>query len=140
MSENGYESKDFHRYCDNKGPTLIIIKTTNNKIFGGFTPLNWGKEYTKLYDDKNQTFIFSLNLMKKYNIIDIKKEAIIWDELYGPRFGCDDFRINTDMKRGKTYANKFCNFLSNNNLELTGGKGESGEFETEELEVFKIVY
>ena len=40
MSKNGNSSKDFHNYCDNKGPTLIIVKTTKNKIFGGFTPLN----------------------------------------------------------------------------------------------------
>ena len=41
MSINGRTSKDFHKYCDNKGPTLTIVKTTKNKIFGGFTPLNW---------------------------------------------------------------------------------------------------
>ena len=41
MSVNGSSSQDFHKYCDNKGPTLTIIKTTKNRIFGGFTPLNW---------------------------------------------------------------------------------------------------
>ena len=44
------------------------------------------------------------------------------------------------MKKGITYANTNCNFLSNNNLELTGGKGNSETFETEEIEVFKIIY
>ena len=69
MSENGTDSKDFHKYCDNKGSTLILVKTTKNKIFGGFTPLNWdNSSYTKI-DESNQTFIFSLNLMKKYNMI-----------------------------------------------------------------------
>ena len=41
MSINGSSSKDFHNYCDNKGPTLTLIRTTQNKISGGFTPLNW---------------------------------------------------------------------------------------------------
>ena len=41
MSENGFTSKDFHYYCDNKGPTLILIKTSNDVIIGGFTPFNW---------------------------------------------------------------------------------------------------
>ena len=41
MSENGYASKDFHKFCDNQGPTLLLIETKDNKIFGGFTPLNW---------------------------------------------------------------------------------------------------
>ena len=34
-------SKDFHKYCDNQGPNLILVKTKKNKIFGGFTPLSW---------------------------------------------------------------------------------------------------
>ena len=33
MSQNGSSSNDFHNYCDNKGPTLTIIKTNKNRIF-----------------------------------------------------------------------------------------------------------
>ena len=65
MSENGSKSSDFHKYCDNKGSTLIIIKTAKNKIFGGFTPLNWKDNGNAINDESNQTFIFSLNLDKK---------------------------------------------------------------------------
>ena len=71
MSENGKKSEDFHKYCDNKGPTLALVKTTKNKIFGGFTPLNWLTEGNGANDPSNQTFIFSLNLKK--NIICLKK-------------------------------------------------------------------
>ena len=28
MKENGYDSKDFHKYCNDKEPTLILVKTT----------------------------------------------------------------------------------------------------------------
>ena len=66
--------------------------------------------------------------MKKYNLINTKKEAIILDIMNGPRFGCDDFKIDSNMKKGLTYANKKCNFLSNNNLQLTGGKGDNEDF------------
>ena len=44
------------------------------------------------------------------------------------------------MKTGKTYANKSSNFLKNNDLELTGGKGDSENFETEICEVYKVIY
>ena len=44
------------------------------------------------------------------------------------------------MKLGETYANSYSNFLSNKNLELTGGKGEMEEFEADELEVYKVIY
>ena len=76
MSINVGTSKDFHKYCDNKGPTLTIVKTTKNKMFGGFTPLNWDDSGVK-YDKNNQTFIFSLNLMKKYDMIDKKSKQFI---------------------------------------------------------------
>ena len=58
----------------------------------------------------------------------------------GPNFGNCDFYLKNNMKKGGTYANKECNFLSNNNLELTGGKGENQDFETDELEIYRVVY
>ncbi len=137
MSENGFKSDDFHKACDNKGPTLILIKTTKNRIFGGFTPLNLSKDKGDQNDETNQTFIFSLNLMKKYDLIKKKEEAIRASS--GLNFGNSDIFLGINLKEGQTYANKNCNFLSNNNLELTGGKGESEHFETEEFEVYKII-
>ena len=40
-SRDGSYGNDFHRYCDNKGPTLTLIHTNKGKIFGGYTPINW---------------------------------------------------------------------------------------------------
>ena len=138
MNENGSKSDDFHKYCDNKGPTLVLLKTTKQKIFGGFTPLNWKVGSGYLKDKSNQTFIFSINLKKKFDMINSTKNAICTN--YGPWFGDCDFGLKSDMKKGETYANKSCNFLSNSNLELTNGKGENENFETEELEVYKVKY
>ena len=88
MTINGYKGSDFHKFCDKKGPTLIIIKTKKNKIFGGFTPLNWQNNASSLIDNSNETFIFSLNLMKKYNMINRNKKAIQgFSTDYGPNFG-----------------------------------------------------
>ena len=61
--ENGTESNDFHKFCDKKGPSFVLIKTIKNKIFGGFTPINWDKIGNGTKDKNAQTFIFSLNLM-----------------------------------------------------------------------------
>ena len=138
MSKNGTKADDFHKICDDQGPTLTIIETTKNKIFGGFTPLNW-KSRGSYKDDSNQTFIFSLNLMKKYDIINIKRDAIKCSS-YGPNFGDCDIKLNSNMIKGETFANGSCNYLSNNNLELTGGKGENENFETKEFEVYKVIY
>ena len=37
-SRNGWRS--FHSYCDNKGPTVTVIKS-GNYIFGGYTDVDW---------------------------------------------------------------------------------------------------
>jgi len=140
MSINGSSSTDFHNYCDNKGPTLTIVQTTKNKIFGGFTPLNWDNSGGNKIDKNNQTFIFSLDLLKKYDLINKEKEAIYCNKQYGPYFGGRDFSIESNMKRGKTFSNKGTNFISNNNLDMTGGKGDNESFDISDFEVFKVIY
>ena len=40
-SEHDYTAKSFHEYCDNKGPTLMIIKSSGGWIFGGYTTQSW---------------------------------------------------------------------------------------------------
>ena len=139
MSENGSKGEDFHKYCDNKGPTLTLIKTTKNRIFGGFSPLSWKIQGGGQYDKSNQTFLFSLNLLKKYEMISNNIKSVVFSKS-GPIFGDSDFNLAQNMKQGCSYANSSCNFLSNNNLELTGGKGNDENFETEELEVYRVIY
>ena len=72
--------------------------------------------------------------MKKYDMINNQK-AIFCDES-DPCFGHQDFDLGYDMKKGKSFAGQDCSFLPNNKL----GKGNSEYFETEEFEVFKVLY
>ena len=65
MNETLFKSDDFHKICDNKGPTLILAETIDNKKIGGFTPLSWNMTDKFICDESNQTFVFSLNLKKK---------------------------------------------------------------------------
>ena len=40
-SIDGWAPKDFHDRCDNKGPTLVIMKSKVGKVFGGFSMVGW---------------------------------------------------------------------------------------------------
>ena len=40
-SENGFRASEFHQKCNEKGATLIIVRSEFNKIFGGFTDIYW---------------------------------------------------------------------------------------------------
>ena len=143
MSENGYSSKDFHKFCDNQGPTLLLIETKDNKIFGGFTPLNWKlpEDIERLTDSSDSTFLFSLSpKKKKFDMINKLDYAIRNDKDFGPIFGNFDLSLSVNMTRGGTFANNLCNFFSNNYLELTGDSGVTTDFDVKEFEVYKVIY
>ena len=40
-SRDGWEGKHFHSKCDNKGPTLTVIKCTGGYVFGGYANAAW---------------------------------------------------------------------------------------------------
>jgi len=140
MSKDGDKSEDFHKFCDNQGPTLVIIQTTSNKIFGGFTPLNWKSTEEKPIDKNYQTFIFSLDLNKKYDQVKINSQAIKCSKEFGPNFGNDDIELKKNLKDGICYADNSCNFICGGKTELLGSNNNNETFSTKELEVFKIIY
>ena len=78
--------------------------------------------------------------MKKFDMINNEKAAIYCDKMKGPIFGASDINIQSNMKKCITYANKYTNFLSNNNLELIGEKGDHETIDIDDFEVFKIIY
>ena len=39
-SRDGFAGQAFHSKCDNKGPTVTVVKSGAN-IFGGFTEISW---------------------------------------------------------------------------------------------------
>mmetsp|Transcript_23722 Transcript_23722/g.20609 ORF Transcript_23722/g.20609 Transcript_23722/m.20609 type:complete len:297 (+) Transcript_23722:394-1284(+) len=41
-SSHGFGSSNFHQECDDKGPTLTVVRTKGNKaVFGGYTKISW---------------------------------------------------------------------------------------------------
>ena len=40
-SEHEYSGESFHECCDDKGPTLVVIKSSEGWLFGGYTTRSW---------------------------------------------------------------------------------------------------
>ena len=58
-SEHGYTGQSFHEYCDNvRGPTLIIIKSSEGCIFGGYTTQSWKSLYPNFFECIYNDMIF----------------------------------------------------------------------------------
>ena len=67
-TRDGFKASDFHTRCDKKGPTVTVIKSQHDKIFGGFTSESWG--FAGSGDPQNKhdatAFIYSLTRKEKY--------------------------------------------------------------------------
>ncbi|KAJ5079697.1 hypothetical protein M0811_04007 [Anaeramoeba ignava] len=104
---DGFNSKKWHSICDDKGKTLVIIKTKQNFIFGGFTQVGFNGN-TEYINDSN-AFIFSLRNDKGDRIpakFTYKQGGAIYSNLNsGPTFGdgSNDFWLSSNLQPG--YSN-----------------------------------
>ncbi|GAB5369045.1 hypothetical protein AAMO2058_001371700 [Amorphochlora amoebiformis] len=55
-SKHGWDAKAFHNRCDNKGPSLVVGRTTSGVTFGGFMPLEW--KSSNDYRETDRDFLF----------------------------------------------------------------------------------
>ena len=133
-SEDGDLIKTFHEKCDNKGPTILIIKSTNGKKFGGYNPLFW--DSSNKFKNTSDSFIFSLDNKKKYIIEneEQKKFSIFGGKnALGFGGGFDICIKDTFMKTNNNYCRP-TSFNFKNESELTGEKN----FIISELEVYSV--
>ena len=94
------------------------------------------KKGVNVYDYSNQTFIFSLSSMKKFDQIEPNKKKAIYNwEHFGPNFGDGNIRLKENLEDGDCYSNFSCSFIKKEK-ELIG----NDHFLTKELEIFKVIY
>ena len=87
-SIDGFGYENFHKNCDGKSNTIVLVFTDDNKIFGGFTELEWDS-YSG-YKEGKKGFIFSINDNKIY--YSKSKYKIHCKSIFNPEFE-DGFSI-----------------------------------------------
>ena len=128
MSRDGNQSTQYHKLCDGKDNLLTIIQTDNGKKFGGFASKSWGVKGNII----DNTFMFSLNSMKKFERLNNEK-AMHDGRNYGPVFGnAWDIYINPTMTTGKQQYNNYSVFLQKYEF------NNEATFNVIEIEVFHI--
>ena len=124
----------FHNYCNNKGYTLTLIRTTRGYRCGGFTTQNWSSRGSYV-NDKN-AFLFSLEFKEMYPINNDGTNAIYDNGDRQAHFGNNDLYISTNCSQN---YNSQCNFpYSYHGLKqrcLTGGVYN---FKVDDMEVYLI--
>lgn len=78
------------------------MKTTFDKVIGGFTPLNWVSPQSSgifFRDSTGKSFLFSYTLKKKYPLKSNNELAICCNKCYGPIFGNYDLLTVDDSDK-----------------------------------------
>ncbi|KAJ5079292.1 btb/poz domain-containing protein [Anaeramoeba ignava] len=109
--KDGFDCKIWHKAVDNKGKTLIIIKTKDNFIFGSFTKVGFTTDRSK-WNHEDRKFDFGFIKPEKFPIKkDQIKYAIYYDLHAGPSFGIfGDILFKSKLQPGDS------NFGSSYNL------------------------
>ena len=111
-SRDGWSGSDFHRYCDKKGSTLIIGKSTTGHGLGGYTNINWDSHSSGGYRSKNgRSFLFSLTHNTKHPNTDSRFEIYCRSDV-GPRFGGGrdlhiSYNANTNTKSNSNLGHNY---------------------------------
>ena len=162
---DGDSSYNFHSKCDGIPNTLVIIKSSGNRRFGGFTTKKWISSDNYNYDYDKNSFLFSLDKKKiylyngkeYYNSGENQKYAICNYKYSGPIFG------KCYIYNDSTYNNKFDIYICSNciqgekssytyetkpysSYDFSGDAnalsedGKNGCFYIDEYEVFQVIF
>ena len=144
-SEHNFDGSKFYQLCDGKGKTLVLVRSTTKKLFGGYATTAW---HSNKYSSAPGSFLFSLDQQTKHTIIKGNEvNAIYGDPSSSPIFGGGNYgdlflsknchsnkESRTDL--GKTYS--LPNYISFDTNESQSYLAGSYNFQVEEYEVFLI--
>ena len=147
-SEHGFSAKEFHRWCDGKAPTLVVVRTNFGKTLGGYTPVPWKSVAYPgevVADGSGTSFMFSCDLKERFALKN-KDHSITCHSDAGPCFGgfyCD-LVLTDGSEKDRCWVN-FPRSYSGNGRERNQetrtaliGNPNSNYFEVLEYEVFEV--
>ncbi|CAG8528387.1 539_t:CDS:1 [Ambispora gerdemannii] len=107
--------KEFHKKCDNVGPTILVVKLQNSdEIIGGYNPMSsgWKRSWFNSSRGTKDAFLFSfssrtsLKGARLIRVLPQYHESGIYDHFWdGPCFGLGPdlwVSVNNEKKLGKT--------------------------------------
>jgi hypothetical protein len=128
-SRDGFESKDFRLKCNNKGPTIVLIKLKDsNKIIGGYNPIKWSGSNKFLNSDDSFIFSFYSNTLDSSTIV-LSRVA---DNSHAIADGADN---HLGFGNGDLYIFKKSCKLSYYSAKIH----DSENFEIDDYEVFQVL-
>jgi len=142
-SRDGFGAASFHIKCDNKGPTIVLIKSTSGHMFGGYSGLPW--DSISGYKGSHTSFLFTLTNphgipATKYVSKTNDNNSIFCHSTYGPTFGSGhDIYI---CNNSNSTTNNCSSYFPGSYQDSTG-RGQATftgafNFQTSEIEVYSV--
>jgi len=142
-TEDGDNSKSFYNKCKNKGPNISLFKSNFKKRFGGFTNADLSDNYEALRLKDENAFLFSLDLLQKYNVLNPNVAICCYPQddgflSYGNNWDLDGINIVVEFLSSQRCfeKHKYRAYDVPNNLLLSG----NDYFSLEEVEVYQIIF
>ena len=155
-SRDGWSVEDFHRLCDDQGPTILFIKSRAGNICGGYASISWkSKESSPFWGSDSRSFVFSIDERTTYKPSNPNK-ALYHNKDWGPSFGGYSLSLHGKMMNqpfqgicftiGEGKGNNIYDipedFLGNSIITGQGleTEGRGKRFTCVALEVYKVIF
>lgn len=123
----------FHRCCDNKGPTLVVVQS-NGFIYGGFTLSAWDNPKNGVFKSAEYIFTLTNPRRKPSKFYPIEGRGIYCCEHAGPVFGVFDLYTSLTRESYASFPTTYKDTTGIGNSLFTG----SSRFDVTEVEVYEI--
>lgn len=148
-SEQNFDGGRFHELCDNKGPTLVLIRSHLGKTFGGFANASWNNNGEDIFAP--ESFVFSLDHFTKHPLLGGKENVALRGSKVknGPIFGggpgivwdiCLKDKCNQNNENHSELGRSYIlpQLVEPKSNEAKSYLAGTPEFFVEEYEIFKV--
>jgi uncharacterized protein YrzB (UPF0473 family) len=135
-SESGADAATFHELCDDKAPTIVLIKASNGNVFGGYATESWSSPSEGKHKSAEGSFLFNLTTDRKGDLKDLSY-GIYNDINKGPTFGAGfDLYINSSMSGGHVRNSSYASLDGSPKGSIKANKALIGDDADAEIYMF----
>eukprot|EP00733_Pompholyxophrys_punicea_P002120 Pompholyxophrys_punicea_v1_NODE_1442_length_718_cov_2.734540.p1 type:complete len:163 gc:universal NODE_1442_length_718_cov_2.734540:573-85(-) len=143
-TRDGFAASAFHSRCDGHVNTLTLVRTTQNDIHGGFTPLPWNSNMQWVGGGAGQSFVFTLVSSNSKFTAPARQCCIKPQyEIYGnPRCGAlfgGATSNSLHISDNSNNVSSSCRAIGAGDYEAAGPSAETVTFTVAEIEVYQLV-
>jgi hypothetical protein len=135
-TKDGEQASVFHSNCDEKGPTITVVKVLNGSKCGGFTPVSWKKDGCWTKDPSLRSFLCNLNNKTKFGLRQNYNHALDFHDSKLSCFGGYALQLTDKNLSNKNGICQATDYEIQNPSDLIGINEQN--FQAEEIEVFLV--